>query len=255
MSETISFSFGENWLNYIKNIGEQRFEEAQSSLKKLLKINNLNGKSFLDIGCGSGIMSLSAIKLGAKEVVSIDVDPKSVEASQLLKEKCDVSHWQILNDSILNETFISHLKQYDIVYSWGVLHHTGNMWTAIKNASTLVKKDGIFCIAIYNKTWSSAFWLWFKKLYNKSNSFIKKLLVLYIMIPRMIIRLLKLKHPLKDKRGMSVYYDAIDWAGGYPYEYASFDEINQFVGNLGFKLINSSITKQIGCNEFVFVKN
>ncbi len=255
MSENKNFSFGENWLNYIKNIGEERFEEAQTSLKKLLKISDLNDRSFLDIGCGSGIMSLSAIKLGAKEVLSIDVDPKSVEACRQLKGKCNVSHWQILNDSILNETFISQLKKYDIVYSWGVLHHTGDMWTAIKNASKLVKKDGLFCIAIYNKTWSSDFWLRFKKLYNKSNALIKKLLILYILIPRAVVRLFKFKHPLKDIRGMSVYYDAIDWAGGYPYEYAGFNEINQFVENLDFRLINSSVTKQIGCNEFVFVKN
>jgi SAM-dependent methyltransferase len=252
MAERITFSFGENWLNYVKTFDEEKFREAKRSLADLLDTDNLAGKTFLDIGSGSGVFSLAAVDMGAQAVISIDVDPKSVQACREIKGRADVSHWTILEGSILDLNLIERLPKADIVYSWGVLHHTGAMWQAIDNAATLVNDGGLFVIAIYNHHWSSSFWLRFKQVYNRSGDFFKKLMVWFLLVPRVLVRVLKGKPPLKDKRGMSVYYDAIDWAGGFPYEYASFDEVVSFCQGRGFVLRDSIRTNSIGCNQFVF---
>ncbi len=250
--ETVSFSFGENWLKFIKGLDEKRYAEAKQSLCELIGIQSLEGKTFLDIGCGSGIFSLAAIDLGAKKVVSIDADPKSVNACKQVKIKCKVEHWKILEASILDKDFIQTLGRFNIVYSWGVLHHTGAMWEAVGNAANIVSHDGVLVIAIYNRTRTSNVWLKFKRLYNRSGQFVKNLLVWSVFLPRVVVRLMKLKHPLKERRGMSVYYDAIDWAGGLPYEFASFQEVCSCLHEKGFELRNGKRTRSIGCNEFVF---
>jgi len=254
VTEQITFSFGENWLNYVKTLDEEKFREARHSLADLLGTDNLAGKTFLDIGCGSGIFSLTALDMGAQAVISIDVDPKSVQACHEVKQSTEVAQWNILEASILDQDFVKHLPKADIVYSWGVLHHTGAMWQAIDNVAKLVKGGGLFVIAIYNQHWSSSLWLKFKKVYNQSGDFIKKLMVWLLLVPRVAVRVLKGKPPLKDRRGMSVYYDAIDWAGGLPYEYAPFDEVVAFCQRRGFVLRNSIRTNSIGCNQFVFEK-
>ena len=79
-------------------------------------------------------------------------------------------------------------------------------------------------------------------------------MVLSIVVPRVLIRVIKRKHPLRESRGMLIYYDAIDWAGGLPYEYASFDEIVSFLEGKGFVLLRGTKTQSIGCNQFVFTK-
>ena len=252
--EHVTFSFGENWLDYLDGIGEEQFEAAHEALVRLLQTDDLTDRSFLDIGCGSGIHSLAAIKMGAGKVTGIDVDRFSVQASRQTKEKYDVSNWEVLEGSILDSDFVATLELADIVYSWGVLHHTGNMWPAIENASQLVNPNGKFVIAIYNKRPTSKFWLNFKRFYNRTNPIFQKLMVWSLVLPRIPVRLLKGKHPVKDRRGMNIYHDAIDWAGGLPYEYASVDEIVAFCEKRGFKLVYSTETRSYGCNEFVFEK-
>lgn len=253
MAEQITFSFGENWLNYLEQIDQAELEHAREGLTELLPENVIDGKSFLDIGCGSGIHSLAAAQLGASSIISVDVDPASVAACRLTRQQLgQPERWQIQEGSVLDKSFLSLLSQADIVYSWGVLHHTGDMWTAISNASSLVYADGLFVIAIYNKTRMSRFWLWYKRLYNRSNASVKQILVWMLVLPRTMVRLLKGKSPLRSRRGMSVYYDAIDWAGGLPYEYATHNEIVSFCQELGFQLVHSTRTNATGCNEFVF---
>ena len=63
-------------------------------------------------------------------------------------------------------------------------------------------------------------------------------------------------YPKKKSRGMDFYYDVIDWIGGYPYEYASIEEVDEIMSALGFKkvkLIPANVPT--GCNEFVFRRN
>lgn len=252
--EVVNFSFGENWLNFIKDFDKEKYLRVKQSMIDMLGAS-LQGKTFIDIGCGSGVFSLAAIELGAKLIVSVDVDPKSVLACQKIMEVNNAENWQVLQKSILDDRFLQEVGKFDVVYSWGVLHHTGNMWKAIDNASDLVDKNGLFMIAIYNKTITSKFWLSFKRFYNRQNSdFTKKLMVWFVLLPRLIVRFLKMKDIFNVKRGMSLYYDAVDWTGGLPYEYARFEEIVSYMQKKSFELIKYKKTKGTGCNEFLFVK-
>ncbi len=274
------FHFGRNWKNYVMNVVDDKVvEEAKQSLLRYLPEEVYRGSRFLDIGCGSGLFSLSAYLLGCKEVVSFDIDKESIKALEILvnkfkdKYQFDFNRWSWFQGNILDDALVKELEKtkFDIVYSWGVLHHTGNMYKAIENAAKLVKKDGYFIIAIYNHAPSSPTWLKIKKFYNHHKLLQPLLELLYgsYAVLGYIVRRRTFK--LRTERGMHVFYDAIDWIGGYPYEFACFDEIKSFVENLGFELIKAptrlpcgkdkkagflgSLRKaNTGCNEFVFRK-
>lgn len=258
------FQFGKNWKNYLSTLSEESINAASDAIKKLLLIKDLKGKTFLDIGCGSGLMSLAARKLGAK-VTSFDYDKNSVECAKYLKRKFfkDDSSWKILEGSILDQNFIKELGKFDFVYSWGVLHHTGNMWKALENALIpLSQENGILAIAIYNNNGiESKFWFKIKLFYNSGNlqSFLVKLLFIPIFLLRTFASgTIKHKNPLfifknyRNKRGMNVYYDWIDWLGGFPFEYAGVDDIFNFYKNKGGKLVNLKSTSTNANNQFVF---
>ena len=213
--------------------------------------------NFLDIGCGSGLHSLSAKELGFKKVVSIDYDKNSVLTTMQNAKKLGFKI-HVFQDDIL-ETKVN--KKFDVVYSWGVLHHTGNLKKAIAKSSNLVSDKGIYIIAIYRKTKFCQFWKNIKFFYCKSNS-VFKLVLFFFYFTVLLLRLLfsfKIKNLINIERGMNLYYDAIDWLGGYPYESASKDEILSMVGDK-FKLLNSYSTYNsigllgTGCAEYIFQK-
>src|SRR5687767_1339012 len=104
------FSFGKNWSNFLQLLDDKRIEEAEKSLKEMLKINNLKGLRFLDIGSGSGLFSLAARRLGAT-VFSFDYDLKSVACTQYLRERFfkDDQQWKVEQGSVLDSEYISSL--------------------------------------------------------------------------------------------------------------------------------------------------
>lgn len=250
-----TFDFGENWLDYSRSINQNNLIEAKKSLEELIGKENFFG-DFLDIGCGSGLFSIAAKELGFEKVVGIDISDNSIKAAKLNKEKF-FSNGEVdfFKKSILNEDYAS-LGKFNVVYSWGVLHHTGDMYKAIKNAMDFVKINGLFVISIYNRHWSSLLWKKIKFIYNISPNFIKKIMVFVFYIVIFIAKfLVTFRNPFRKKRGMSFYYDVVDWVGGYPYEYASKNEIVSFFSKNNFKLVkyNKAIAPT-GCNEFVFKK-
>jgi 2-polyprenyl-6-hydroxyphenyl methylase/3-demethylubiquinone-9 3-methyltransferase len=253
-----AFDFGANWQRFSQgSLDSLKFEEAFNSLDQLIGHEKIKGSSFLDIGCGSGIFAIAASLAGARKVLGIDISKESIAVSISNKKRfanqgiIDFFHKSILDDDIWQ------LGQFDIVYSWGVLHHTGDMWKAIDIASQLVSPNSLFVIAIYNKHWSCKIWKPIKRFYNIVPAIIQRLMVWVFFIIIATAKLLVThKNPFKkQKRGMSFYYDVIDWVGGYPYEYASRDEVINHVGKLGFKCIKSvKPVVPTGCNEFVFLK-
>jgi 2-polyprenyl-3-methyl-5-hydroxy-6-metoxy-1,4-benzoquinol methylase len=266
MEEKMAFSFGKNWQNFLKSLDEDRFRNAEMSLSEFLNLRNLHNKSFLDIGCGSGLFSYAAFKLGAKKIVSFDLDSLSIECCNYLHKKINSpKNWEIYKGSILDSNFIFKLGKFDIVYSWGVLHHTGNMWDAIKNSAQLVSRGGYYYFAIYNKgkdIFGPSFWLRIKKFYNSSPRIIKYTLESLYILKYFLFSLIKLRNPLvnirnyKLKRGMSWRTDITDWLGGYPYECATVEEIYRFMKENfpEFNLINIKTTNGLGNNWYLFRK-
>ena len=264
MNDSHKFSFGENWLRFLSHITNSRIKTAEQSLKEFLKIANLQDKSFIDMGCGSGLFSYSAYRLDAKSITSFDVDPFSVECCKHMHQKAgSPENWKILEGSVLDSEFTHNLGKFDIVYSWGVLHHTGKMWQAIENAATCVEQGGYLYIALYNKTKglnSSLLWLQIKKLYNSSPKLGKTILEILYSLLFCVATLVRLKNPVTEirnyqsHRGMDFMTDVRDWLGGYPYEFASTDEVINFMKSHfpRFKLINLQSASGTGNNWFLF---
>ena len=258
----ITFSFGKNWKNYLKTLTTEKIFIAKKSLLDFL--GDVKNKAFLDIGSGSGLFSYSAYLLGAKQITSFDIDPFSIQCAKFLRSKVkNPEIWKIGMGSILDKRFISQIGNFDIVYSWGVLHHTGKMWDAIRNAASLVKEDGLLFIAIYNKSRNSKFWLRIKKLYNRSPKIGKIIMNFsYFLIGYFLLPLVNMNNPFnklkeyKKKRGMSPFIDIKDWFGGYPYQYATFKEVKNFIKkvNSQFKLIKFKKVNGSSNNEFLFKK-
>lgn len=262
------FSFGKNWQNFLKTLNNEKIKEAKKSLTDFLGgEENIKGKTFVDIGCGSGLFSLAALRLGASRIVSVDIDNASVACVKYLyKKEGAPKQWDIQTGSALNKEFINTLGAFDIVYSWGVLHHTGNMYQALENVTSLVNNKGNLYIALYNDNQrimegSSSFWLSVKKLYNLSPWLVKKVMETIYTAYYITGLILNGKNPItyiqnyQSLRGMNFMTDIKDWLGGYPYEYASIEKIVSFYDNLGFRCNKTNPARSIGCNEFLIKKN
>ena len=264
--ESKRFQFGKNWKAFLKNLNNDKIDNSKVSLSNFLGLKSLEGKTFIDIGSGSGLSSLSAMNLGAN-VFSFDYDQHSVECTRSLKDMFfpNDNKWKIESGSAIDENYMNNLGIYDIVYSWGVLHHTGNLNKELELSSNLVKNNGLLLLAIYNdQGLSSKIWGAVKKAYVKS-PYIFKIFIIglsYIRLwgPTTIKDFIKLKpfytwRNLYKTRGMSPHYDVIDWVGGYPFEVRTPEEIIHFYLDKGYELKRLKTCKGgKGCNEFLFKK-
>lgn len=255
----MGFDFGENWKEFAANaLTPAAVEQARRQLQELLP-DELKGKTFLDIGFGQGLSLTLASEREAK-TTGIDINPKCAEALEITRNKLQVAgETEIIVGSILDPQVMGALngRTFDVVHSWGVLHHTGDMHSAMKNAASLVAPRGAFVIAIYNKHITSAAWKCIKFIYCASPQLIRKVMIgLFYPVIALAKALVTGRNPFKMSRGMDFYYNVVDWVGGYPYEYASISEIEEMMAELGFSL-KKAIPAQVptGCNEFVFIRN
>ena len=258
------FEFGRNWRRFVRqNFSQERCDVAKRRLLEFVRRDSLDGLDFLDIGCGSGIHSLAAWQAGARRVHSFDYDPRSVSTAKLLWERAgSPANWVVERGDVLDVNYVASLGKWNFVYSWGVLHHTGDMWRAVENAQSTVAEHGLFYIALYSSDAqflpSREFWLDIKKKYNRAGSFEKKRMEWWYVWNFMLQKKLRNAPELvrrafqyKFQRGMDLFTDIRDWLGGWPMEYAGDQQTVDFLEQQhGFSLTN--IATGQACSEFLF---
>lgn len=257
------FAFGRNWRRFLSVLDEDRIEQAQLSLREMLEADSLSGKTFLDAGSGSGIFSLAAVRLGAARVHSFDYDAASVACTAEVKRRHapGSAAWTIERGSVLDERYVAGLGLYDVVYSWGVLHHTGHMARAMEIICAAVAPRGKLLVALYDdRGWASRAWVPVKRLYVSGR--VGAALVAAVFAPIFVVKgliadLAGGRNPLaryreyRKRRGMSIVHDWLDWLGGYPFEVAAPERVIDFYAGRGFRLAK---IKRGLVNEFAFVK-
>lgn len=267
LAEDGRFGFGENWRRFSAHLDEARIAEAERSLREMLGVDSLRETSFLDIGCGSGLFSLAAARLGAERIHSFDFDTDSVACTAELRKRSELadSTWSVEHGSVLDEGYMRSLGTFDVVYSWGVLHHTGNLERALEYAAIPVAQHGRLFISIYNDQGrASRRWRLVKRIYNRLPRALRGPYVVLVMAPLelrsmlgAVLRLRPLQYvrsniEYKRTRGMSRWHDLVDWVGGYPFEVATPDAVFDFYRQRGFTLERLVTCRDWGCNEYVF---
>ncbi|MGC5014908.1 class I SAM-dependent methyltransferase [Streptosporangium sp. DT93] len=322
------FAFGRNWKSFVGLVDEDRIRRAVDSLRATLGVEDLAGRTFLDVGCGSGLFSLAAYRLGAR-VHSFDSDAEAVESAvrlrrafapeasgtveggtprscltvereatgvspaverepagasgNVVRESAGASGnvvrepagasgkvaresagacWTIEKGSILDGGRLARLGTFDVVYAWGVLHHTGHMWRAFDAAVGLVAPGGLLFVSLYNdQGGQSRVWTAVKRRYNRSGPVTRGALIagsaLYVYRAWPLLRIARLLRggagPADvQPRGMSRRHDMLDWVGGYPFEVSRPEQVlaRARAHDLGL-LVLKTCAGGLGCNEYL----
>ncbi len=259
------FSFGENWARYAQKIDERRIEEAEKSLLRLVGREVIQGQTFLDIGCGSGLFSLAAARLGCRRLLAVDIDPKCVEITRaLLSFHAPATNWECRCVSVF-DLDAATLGTFDVVYSWGVLHHTGAMYKAIAAAAEMVSPGGLLALGLYGKTPFCRLWRLEKRLYSRAPGWVQAMIrgaYLTAFRMRLALKGVSFQEHLENyyqRRGMDVYHDMHDWLGGYPYESISPFEAGKYLRSLGLRPVRAFTEPCIGvfgagCDEYCYAR-
>lgn len=260
-SSTYRYEFGKNWTRFVqKSANEERVAIARRHILNFIGRDDLSGLNFLDIGCGSGIHSLAAYQAGAGKIHGFDYDVNSVNATQIMRRRADEPpNWTVERGDVLNEEYVATLGKWNFVYSWGVLHHTGDVWRAIENASKTVAEGGLFYIALYSEDAQSdpQFWLDVKQKYNRASQLRRRLMewwyVWHFVMDRdpfrsryVLARIVRHRFT----RGMSFFADIRDWLGGWPMEFVRDADVIKYLAERGFEKVN--IKAGEACTEFLF---
>ena len=262
------FDFGKNWASYARLVTDAHIQGAVDSLRRLAG-GDLQGRRVLDIGCGSGLHALAALRLGAREVLAVDLDADSVAtARELLRIHAPGQRWLVRQASVF-ELQPDDSHRFDVVYSWGVLHHTGDMYRALRTAAALVAPGGQFIFALYRRTWLCWAWKIEKRWYagasraaqaRTQTAFVRLYRVRrFIASPRGSFSAFLDEY--RQRRGMDFRHDVHDWLGGWPYESISPAQTERLMRGLGLQRVRDFTRRGVapglfgsGCDEYVYAR-
>lgn len=262
------YAFGRNWKCFAEGLDVSRIGHAVAELERLIPRAEMVGATFLDVGSGSGLSSLAALSLGAGRVVALDLDPESVETTRAVLDRfASGMPWEACEQSVL-DLDPGVLGRFDIVHSWGALHHTGALWRAIDGCLPLVGDGGLLVLALYRRTPACSFWRAEKRFYSRAPSLLRVVIRGFYKFVFGVGLIATGRNPaiyvrdFERNRGMAWTTDVDDWLGGYPYESVTPEEVQRYLGARGFNEVRS-FTKPaplagiLGshCDEFVFRKN
>jgi 2-polyprenyl-6-hydroxyphenyl methylase/3-demethylubiquinone-9 3-methyltransferase len=261
------FRFGDNWASYASSIDEEAIAEAERGILRLIPREELAARNFLDIGCGSGIHALAAARLGAQRILAVDIDPRSVETARaLLSAHAPLARWGAETISVF-DLDPAEVGTFDVVYSWGVLHHTGDLDGAMRRAAALVAPGGLFAFALYRATYLDRFWVAEKRWYRSASPGAQRLAQsLYTGLFKAALAATGRSFAAyaakkKTERGMDFAHDVRDWLGGYPYETIAPEEVERLMRELNFSEVRRFARKKrelglfgSGCDEYVYRK-
>jgi len=258
--EDVRFSFGENWRKFLGHVTPEQISHAQASVRRLTGLDSLAGETFIDIGCGSGLFSLGAFRLGADTVTSLDIDPNSIACALTLRSRvnAEAERWRVLKASVLEHDAMQSVGQASIVYSWGVLHHTGDLWRAVRNTMELVAPGGMLCLALYNHPQNEEMHMKLKRAYNRLPRPARPMLASAYAAARLRTVVMEQKrNPIQyirnygeESRGMSFWRDVEDWLGGLPCEFASETDVESFARPYGFVMEDLLVAPPGANNEY-----
>lgn len=267
-SPEVRFAFGRNWSDYSASVTDEDVRRAACALEELVGARVLRGARFLDIGSGSGIHSAAAAALGVREVVAVDLDEQCVETTRrLLSSRREAVRFRVEVCDVL-EGSLRKYGEFDVVYSWGVLHHTGDLNGALRRAAQAVAAEGLFVFALYRRTWMDWFWKIEKRWYAQAGPRAQG--VAQIIYRGAFGAALRVRgQTLKDYvrryayRGMRFDHDVHDWLGGFPYETATPEEVESTLRELGFRRLRCKTHRGrflgrdlgllgSGCDEYVY---
>lgn len=259
------FAFGENWASYAEGIGAEQVAWSERCMQALAGPEGVRGGSVVDVGCGSGLHSLAALRLGAASVLALDRDPQSVATTRAVLARLapQGARYDVREADIL-ALDPAQTGRFDLVYSWGVLHHTGAMVRAIERAAALARPGGLFAFALYRRTWLCPLWRIEKLVYSGAAPATQaRIRAAYVALYRFRARLagqdfVRFLSDYPKQRGMDFLHDVHDWLGGYPYESIAEPEVERLMARLGFRHVRSNVTPRhiglfgSGCDEYVY---
>jgi ubiquinone/menaquinone biosynthesis C-methylase UbiE len=216
------------WTEYIPE-----YEASEKHWEIFYAAEEVQGKSILDAGCGTGIFSIIFANKGADQVTGIDISEGSLHTAQSLKEKFGLKNAEFEKQDMLALPFPD--RSFDIVWAWGTVHHTTDPFKAIDELIRVLKPSGSILLAIYKRTRLTFIHEIIRKILvrtpRKTWKVLAKILAIFLSP---VIFLLKKRE--KSRKGEKLEELIIDWYFVPIRHYYKPGEIKNYLEERGFSV-------------------